>query len=574
MSEVLDLTERLRSLSDERLKEVLRELMLVESRYQDFYDLAEALLQPRNLDTWLSTLSSEELDEILNFKSKGKSNDSLLEFLKNSNSVATWMNEHRSELKNETVHQDLGFTHQAFDKANNHDIGIRIYETCLAVTDILQYFARNKVGKGQKKESVHVSHRKVLSETLNREPKTIMDIVDFMEQVQLVHWGADRWLLTDLGASWFDLSTTAKWVLLAEGWLSLLGAKARKLIAAENSDVDLVDYLQARFPLAKTAAATARFNILDFAADQLGLVATLMPQLCQKGAKALEVKISELLPREQGRIIVQSDLSIIAPGPLEFSKDKAIREFVETEQAGIASRYRLTPMSLQRALEAGISASQISQTLQSLSDQPLPQPVLYLINDAEKRFGQIKIWNDSETGGCLVEFVDTTRLLVTLNDVSLAMFGFKQIGEHTIWSPRDLESVHAALCEAGTIPTRVSPVQQVQNEIATLQETLQSQQTQATSQFIGKLRTADQALLSQSSDEGLIRQVHFAIKNKVSLEVSYEGKDGKTYEFVLEPSAVANGRLRGRDRKADIERTLNISNIVAVQLVPGVSGKK
>ena len=46
----------------------------------------------------------------------------------------------------------------------------------------------------------------------------------------------------------------------------------------------------------------------------------------------------------------------------------------------------------------------------------------------------------------------------------------------------------------------------------------------------------------------------------------YVGRDGGEYEFVLEPIGLANGRLRGRDRKADIERTLPLANITKLEL--------
>ena len=40
--------------------------------------------------------------------------------------------------------------------------------------------------------------------------------------------------------------------------------------------------------------------------------------------------------------------------------------------------------------------------------------------------------------------------------------------------------------------------------------------------------------------------------------------DGTDVEYLLEPAALAGGRLRARDRRADIERTLPLSSITAV----------
>ncbi|OUE29844.1 hypothetical protein BFL35_13355 [Clavibacter michiganensis] len=43
--------------------------------------------------------------------------------------------------------------------------------------------------------------------------------------------------------------------------------------------------------------------------------------------------------------------------------------------------------------------------------------------------------------------------------------------------------------------------------------------------------------------------------------------DGREVDHVLEPASVAGGRLRARDRVADVERTLPLSSIVS--LSPG-----
>jgi len=43
---------------------------------------------------------------------------------------------------------------------------------------------------------------------------------------------------------------------------------------------------------------------------------------------------------------------------------------------------------------------------------------------------------------------------------------------------------------------------------------------------------------------------------------------GDTADYLLAPASVANGRLRARDHKADIERTLPLSAIAAVAPAP------
>jgi hypothetical protein len=41
--------------------------------------------------------------------------------------------------------------------------------------------------------------------------------------------------------------------------------------------------------------------------------------------------------------------------------------------------------------------------------------------------------------------------------------------------------------------------------------------------------------------------------------------DGTKVDYTLEPTGIGGGRLRGRDRKSDIERTLPLTSIVDVK---------
>jgi hypothetical protein len=58
--------------------------------------------------------------------------------------------------------------------------------------------------------------------------------------------------------------------------------------------------------------------------------------------------------------------------------------------------------------------------------------------------------------------------------------------------------------------------------------------------------------------------VELAIKTKLEVTVVVRMPDGTEVPYLLEPAALAGGRLRARDRRADIERTLPLSHIVAV----------
>jgi hypothetical protein len=65
----------------------------------------------------------------------------------------------------------------------------------------------------------------------------------------------------------------------------------------------------------------------------------------------------------------------------------------------------------------------------------------------------------------------------------------------------------------------------------------------------------------------MARQLELAIRNKLTVTVAVLLPDGTATDYLLEPAALAGGRLRARDRRADIERTLPLSSITAVTSV-------
>ncbi len=79
------------------------------------------------------------------------------------------------------------------------------------------------------------------------------------------------------------------------------------------------------------------------------------------------------------------------------------------------------------------------------------------------------------------------------------------------------------------------------------------------------LATGDEGATEQA---WLARQLEAAARAKETLTVTVRMPGGQTADYLLAPASVANGRLRARDRKADIERTLPLSAIAAVSPAP------
>ena len=56
-----------------------------------------------------------------------------------------------------------------------------------------------------------------------------------------------------------------------------------------------------------------------------------------------------------------------------------------------------------------------------------------------------------------------------------------------------------------------------------------------------------------------------ALRAKIGLRATVRLPDGSERVFDLEPTGVGVGRVRGRDREADVERTLPVASITALE---------
>ncbi|MFE6749949.1 helicase C-terminal domain-containing protein [Kitasatospora purpeofusca] len=101
--------------------------------------------------------------------------------------------------------------------------------------------------------------------------------------------------------------------------------------------------------------------------------------------------LAPLLPQPLDHVILQPDLTAIAPGPLLTPLAQALALCADIESKGGATVYRFTPESVRRALDAGRSAADLRAFLDQHSRTPLPQPLGYLIDDVARRHGLLRV---------------------------------------------------------------------------------------------------------------------------------------------------------------------------------------
>ncbi|MEU9170789.1 helicase C-terminal domain-containing protein [Streptomyces sp. NPDC048420] len=101
--------------------------------------------------------------------------------------------------------------------------------------------------------------------------------------------------------------------------------------------------------------------------------------------------LAPLLPEPLDHVLLQADLTAVAPGPLERPLAEVLGVLADVESKGGATVYRFTPGSVRRALDAGQSASDLHAFLAAHSRTPVPQPLTYLIDDVARRHGHLRV---------------------------------------------------------------------------------------------------------------------------------------------------------------------------------------
>ncbi|WSB99453.1 helicase C-terminal domain-containing protein [Streptomyces scopuliridis] len=115
-----------------------------------------------------------------------------------------------------------------------------------------------------------------------------------------------------------------------------------------------------------------------------------LAELTATGLRAARA-LAPLLPEPLDHVLLQADLTAVAPGPLLRPLAELLAIAAEVESKGGATVYRFTPGSVRRALDAGQSASDLHDFLRNHSRTPVPQPLAYLIDDVARKHGHLRV---------------------------------------------------------------------------------------------------------------------------------------------------------------------------------------
>jgi hypothetical protein len=457
----------LRSADDAALGILVHERSLSLAEFKDFFDLAQAVLTPKSQALLVSSLSNSEISSLRSLLAHEKVSKEQVSFLASDLLVWSskepvvydWLAERLKENPRTASLRIVTEQQRAPDQETiDRDCGIHAFEAMQSITELVfsldQHFVR-EVSKG----SMGLPDVKRLSSHLGKSKEYVKAILELAKVSGVIAISEKRFHPTDLADNWIASDPKSRWQILANAWLAILGASGSKELAlqlAQNPAKSLTELVGSSFPLV-TASPQSRIGRIAELADAIGLsvngfaaswLASLLAGKVAAAAKALENR----LPTQQERIIVQADLSIIAPGPLASTIEIELRKFTDTENIGLATGYRISPLSISCGLEEGLTEKQIRALLEKLSGTILPQPVDYLISESASRFGRLKI-SANKTGSVLIS---TDDLLATqiLMDSKLKSLGLRK-SEGALVSALEPEALYHALRENGYLAVRV-----------------------------------------------------------------------------------------------------------------------
>lgn len=163
--------------------------------------------------------------------------------------------------------------------------------------------------------------------------------------------------------------------------------------------------------------------------------------------------LGPLLPDFVDHVLLQADLTAVAPGPLEPDVARQLATVADIESRGGATVYRFTESSVRRAFDSGWSAAEVHEFLASVSRTPVPQALAYLVDDVSRRFGTIRV-------GAVESFLrsdDEAALAELMHHPKAGSLRLRRIAPTVVVSDVPLDVLLPRLRELGSAPVVEAP---------------------------------------------------------------------------------------------------------------------
>ncbi len=427
------------------------------------------------------------------------------------------------------------------------------------------------------------------------------------------------WLPTDAYDAWCRLETAERWERLARAWLGssrtpasvggrdaagkAVNALAPALVDPHQADTRLVALHQlATLPDGVGLAAgtglpslVARVRWLRprRPADQALLVAAAVEEAAILGitgmgalspagrallaGEAAADLLAPLMPEPLDHVLIQGDLTAIAPGPLLPALAARIQQVAEVESRGGATVYRFHAGSIRRGLDAGWSAAEIHAFLGSVSRTPVPQPLSYLVDDTARTYGTVRV-------GYAEAFLrsdDEAALAHLVADPKAASLGLRLLAPTVVVSTtpidvllprlRDLGLAPVVEAADGTVHVARPDVLRARTPKVAPTARVMARETAQVTAAVAAIRAGDKVAGARSRDviantpAGALAALRAAIEGRASVVIEYLDNHGTRSDRIVDPRRVEGGQLTAYDHRSEDERSFAVHRISSVR---------
>ncbi|MDO9456050.1 helicase C-terminal domain-containing protein [Nocardioides sp.] len=436
--------------------------------------------------------------------------------------------------------------------------------------------------------------------------------------------GDPVWVPTDAFDTWLDEPPAARWVTLARAWLDsprlpgLVGTrdeagKTWNALAPELSSYSMAETragtlaaLATMPPGTVLAATTGLPSLVEQVAwhrprrprSRTQQVAWTMTEAAGLGVTGLdgiasyarrligagdpEPGLAALLPSPVDHVLIQADLTAVAPGPLESALARSLQLVADVESRGGATVYRFTPSSVRRALDVGWTAVELHDFLGKVSRTPVPQPLTYLVDDTVRTFGTIRVG----TAESFLRADDEAALSELLHHPKARGLGLRRIAPTVVVSTTPVDVLLPRLRELGAAPVVEAADGTVQ---VTRPDALRARsprergpsvrsvrESARVASVVAAVRSGDRAASARPTapatpltPSGALAALREALESGTTVLIGYVDNQGVSSDRVVDPISVEGGSLTARDHRADDVRAFAVHRITTVRPLSG-----
>ena len=284
--------------------------------------------------------------------------------------------------------------------------------------------------------------------------------------------------------------------------------------------------------------------------------------------------VTEGLGAEVDTVLIQSDLTAVATGPIEPRVHHILRKYAVVEARGQGTVYRIDAETIEDTMQAGLTPEEALAELAEISAEELPSTLEFLVQNTASKLRRVRV-----AGARAVLIVDDpVDLDVILSDQAMMPAGLERLAPTVAISQLGPErTMH--LLEAGDhhalLHSAAGPVRKRRVITESEPEVSVRRRPRVSDGHLGEymriLRSAPAAAAAQTSTDeplGHMDRLREAAEAKQRVLIRIADSQGKERTIEMLPATLNAGRVRGVVTTTGAEASLAVARIVSVDPSP------